>query len=318
MAVLVGIGLNELFYYFSQDMYITGNHLVKLPVAGTFNEFTSQFTLPDFKAIGNPAVWMTAITIALVASIETLWCIEAGDKLDPYKRFSNGNTELKAQGVGNIFAGLIGGLPVTSVIVRTTANINSGAKSKLSTIIHGVLLLLTVILIPGLLNKIPMATLAAVLILIGINLASPKVFKHMWQAGKFQFLPFIATVIGVVCLDLLKGVGIGLAISLLFILRGNMKQSYFFDREKYKEGEDIHINLAKKVSFLNKAAIKQTLAHLPENSTVVISAKNSTYIDHDVLELIRDFCSYGSKDKNIKVVLRDFKASFKMEGNINA
>ena len=318
VAVLVGIGLNELFYYFSQDMYITGNHLVKLPVAGTFNEFTSQFTLPDFKAIGNPAVWMTAITIALVASIETLLCIEAGDKLDPYKRFSNGNTELKAQGVGNIFAGLIGGLPVTSVIVRTTANINSGAKSKLSTIIHGVLLLLTVILIPGLLNKIPMATLAAVLILIGIKLASPKVFKHMWQAGKFQFLPFIATVIGVVCLDLLKGVGIGLAISLLFILRGNMKQSYFFDREKYKEGEDIHINLAKKVSFLNKAAIKQTLAHLPENSTVVISAKNSTYIDHDVLELIRDFCSYGSKDKNIKVVLRDFKASFKMEGNINA
>ena len=230
VAVLVGIGLNELFYYFSPDMYITGNHLVKLPVVGTFNEFTSQFTLPDFKAIGNPAVWVTAITIALVASIETLLCIEAGDKLDPYKRFSNGNTELKAQGVGNIFAGLICGIPITSVIVRTTANINSGAKSKLSTIIHGILLLLTVLLIPGLLNKIPMATLAAVLILIGIKLASPKVFKHMWQAGKFQFLPFIATVIGVVCLDLLKGVGIGLAISLLFILRGNIKQSYFFDR----------------------------------------------------------------------------------------
>ena len=202
---------------------------------------------------------------------------------------------------------------MTSVIVRTTANINAGARTKFSAIFHGLLLLLTVILIPNLLNKIPMATLAAILLMIGFKLSSPKVFKHMWHAGKFQFVPFIATVIGVVSLDLLKGVGIGLVVSILFILRGNMKLAYFFNKEKHKDGEDVIIDLAQEVSFLNKAAIKQTLAHLPDNSTVIISAKNTVYIDYDVLELIRDFSNYGSKEKNINVMLKDFKEVYQIE-----
>jgi MFS superfamily sulfate permease-like transporter len=239
--------------------------------------------------------------------------LEAGDKMDPLKRFSSANTELRAQGVGNILAGLIGGLPMTSVIVRTTANINAGAKTKLSAIAHGVFLLLAVVTIPGLLNKIPMASLAAILIMIGLKLASPKVFKHMWHTGKHQFIPFLVTVIAVVFTDLLKGVGIGLAVSIFFILRGNMKLAYFFKKEKHREGETIHIDLAQEVSFLNKAAIKQTLAHLPANSKVVIDAANTVYIDYDVLELLRDFLNYGSKDKNIKVYLKNFKEAYRME-----
>lgn len=318
VAVVIGIIINELFNKFVPEFYITGNHLVKLPVAGSINEFIRQFSFPDITAITNPAVWITAVTIAIVASIETLLCIEAGDKLDPLKRYSSGNTELKAQGVGNILAGLVGGIPMTSVIVRTSANINAGARTKLSSIFHGLLLLLTVILIPALLNKIPMATLAAILLMIGFKLASPKVFKHMWHAGKFQFIPFISTVIGVVGLDLLKGVGIGLVASIIFILRGNMKLAYFFNKEKYKEREEVNIDLAQEVSFLNKAAIKQTLAHLPANSTVNISAKNTIYIDYDVLELIKDFCDYGSKDKNIKVVLKDFKDAYKIENSADS
>jgi MFS superfamily sulfate permease-like transporter len=313
IVVIVGILINEIFRITGSPLFIDGNHLVKLPLASSLNEFFTQFNLPDFSSIAKPAVWVTAATIAAVASIETLLCLEAGDKMDPLKRYSNANTELKAQGIGNILAGLIGGLPLTSVIVRTSANINAGARTKLSAITHGVFLLLAVILIPSLLNKIPMACLAAILIMIGLKLASPKVFKHMWDAGKFQFVPFIVTVIGVVGIDLLKGVGIGLVVSILFILKGNMKLAYFFNKEKHKEGETIRIDLAQEVSFLNKAAIKQTLVHLPANSKVIIDAKDTVYVDYDVLELIRDFVNIGSKDKNIQVELQNFKEVYNME-----
>lgn len=316
VAVVAGVIINELFRVAAPELFITGNHLVELPVASSFNEFLGQFSFPEFAAISNPEVWITALTIAVVASIETLLCIEAGDKQDPYKRFSSGNTELKAQGVGNILAGFIGGLPMTSVIVRTSANINAGARTKFSAIFHGLLLLLTIVLIPALLNKIPMATLAAILLMIGFKLASPKIFKHMWHAGKFQFIPFIATVIGVVGLDLLKGVGIGLLVSIYFILRGNLKLAYFYKKEKHTEGEDIHIHLAQEVSFLNKAAIKQTLAHLPENSTLIINAEDTVYIAYDVLELIKDFTEYGSKEKNIKVELKGFKNEYNIENSV--
>jgi len=212
----------------------------------------------------------------------------------------------------------LGGLPMTSVIVRTTANITAGAKTKLSAIIHGALLLLSVILIPTLLNKIPMACLAGILIMIGFKLASPAVFKKMWGIGKSQFFPFIVTVIGVVGIDLLKGVGLGLLVSIFFILLGNMKLAYFFKREEHKEGDIINIDLAQEVSFLNKAAIKQTLGHLPENSKVVISAKNTVYIDYDVLELIKDFTNHGAKNKNITVKLLDFKSAYKIENSIDS
>lgn len=313
VVVIVGIIANEIFKMTNSPLQITGEHLVKLPTASNASEFLAQFTFPDVSAITNPAVWVTAFTIAAVASIETLLCLEAAEKMDPMKRFASANVELKAQGVGNMLTGLLGGLPITSVIVRTTANINAGAKTKLSTMVHGVLLLIAVVLIPGLLNKMPMACLAAILIMIGLKLASPKVFKHMWKAGKYQFIPFIVTVIAVVTTDLLKGVGIGLMVSIFFILKGNMKLAYFFKKEEHQEGETIHIDLAQEVSFLNKAAIKQTLAHLPRNSKVIIDAVNTVYIDYDVLMLIRDFVRVGSKDKNISVTLRNFKPAYKMQ-----
>ncbi|NCU02535.1 MAG: SulP family inorganic anion transporter, partial [Chitinophagaceae bacterium] len=287
-----------------------------LPMPGSFNEFIGQFSMPDFSGFSNSSVWILGITIAIVASIETLLCLEASDKMDPMKRYSSGNTELKAQGIGNIIAGFIGGLPMTSVIVRTSANINSGGRTKLATISHGLFLLLAVVAIPSILNKIPLASLAAILIMIGLKLASPKVFKHMWHNGKFQFIPFVVTVVAVVFTDLLKGVGIGLVISIIFILRGNMKLAYFFRKDKHKEGEVIKIKLAQEVSFLNKAAIKQTLVHLPENSSVIIDASETVYIDHDVLQLIKDFFEYTSPDKNIKVDLVGFKDAYKIENTM--
>lgn len=317
IVVIVGILLNEAFKSTGSGLAISQEHLVTLPVAASFSDFIGQFTTPDLSGFSNPNVWIVGVTIAVVASIETLLCLEAGDKMDPLKRYSSANTELKAQGVGNMLSGLIGGLPMTSVIVRTTANVSAGARTKLSAIAHGVFLLAAVVAIPGLLNKIPMASLAAILIMIGLRLASPKVFRHMWKAGKYQFIPFVVTVVAVVLTDLLKGVGIGLAVSIFFILKGNMKLAYFFKKEQHHEGETIHIDLAQEVSFLNKAAIKQTLAHLPSNSKVIIDAGNTVYIDYDVLELIRDFVNYGSKDRNISVRLRNFKRAYKMEDSVH-
>jgi MFS superfamily sulfate permease-like transporter len=316
VVVVVGIIINEIFKATGSSLAISQDHLVTLPTASSVSEFFGQFITPNFSAVTDTKVWIVGLTIAIVASIETLLCLEAGDKMDPLKRYSSANTELKAQGIGNLLSGLVGGLPMTSVIVRTSANVNSGAKTKLSAISHGVFLLLTVVTIPFLLNKIPMACLAAILIMIGLRLASAKVFKHMWHNGKHQFIPFIVTVVAVVFTDLLKGVGIGLAVSVIFILRGNMKLAYFFKKESHHEGETIHIDLAQEVSFLNKAAIKQTLAHLPENSNVIIDAANTVYIDFDVLELIRDFLDFGSKDKNITVTLRNFKEAYRMGDSV--
>ena len=313
VAVVAGIVLNKVFEVTQPSLIIANEHLVTLPKASSVGDFINQFSTPNFAGFSNPQVWITGITIAIVASIETLLCLEAGDKMDPYKRFSNANTELKAQGVGNILSGLIGGLPMTSVIVRTTANINAGAKTKFSAIVHGLMLLLTVILIPGVLNMIPMASLAAILLMIGWKLASPKVFKHMWQSGSQQFIPFIITVVAVVFTDLLKGVGIGLVVSIFYILKGNMKLAYRFSKEKYHEGETIHIDLAQEVSFLNKAALKQTLSDLPSNSNVVIDAGNTVYIDFDIIQLIKDFSLFGAAERKIKLQLINFKEEYKME-----
>lgn len=317
IVVVVGIALNEIFMATGSPLAISQEHLVTLPTTSSFDEFISHFSTPNFAAITNSKVWIVGATLAIVASIETLLCLEAGDKMDPYKRYSSANRELKAQGLGNIVSGLVGGLPMTSVIVRTTANINAGAKTRMSAFFHGIFLLVTILAIPGLLNKIPMASLAAILIMIGLRLASLKVFRHMWHNKKHQFIPFIVTVLAVVFTDLLKGVGIGLAVSIFFILRGNMKLAYFFKKEKHQQGETIYIDLAQEVSFLNKAAIKETLKHIPENSKVVIDAANTVYIDYDVLELIRDFVNFGSKDKNIQVVLRNFKKEYRMEDAVH-
>jgi carbonic anhydrase len=251
-----------------------------------------------------------------VASIETLLCIEAVDKMDPQGRLTSQNRELKAQGVGNIISGLLGGLPVTSVIVRSTANINAGAKTKMSTIIHGILILICCLLIPGLLNKIPLGALAAILLLTGYKLAKISVFKDMFAKGKFQYIPFLVTVVAVVFTDLLTGVGLGLVASTLAILYGNMKNSYYFHKDKHHEGEIIKIYLSEEVSFLNKASIKLTLDHLPENSTVVIDASKSQYIDYDVLELIREF-KVKAKQKAINCILVGFREKYQIDNTHN-
>ncbi|HEU0126384.1 MAG TPA: SulP family inorganic anion transporter, partial [Flavobacterium sp.] len=266
VAVILGVVLNEIFISTGSPLAIAKEHLVSLPVPKSFDEFKSILIMPNFAAVSNPQVWVVAITIAIVASIETLLCIEATDRMDVQKRYTNTNVELRAQGVGNIVSSLLGGLPMTSVVVRSSANNNAGAKSKLSAIIHGVLLLISVLVIPTILNKIPLATLATVLILVGYKLAKPAAFMHFWKKGKYQFVPFIATLVFVVATDLLKGVALGIIISIIFVLRGNLKRAYNFKKEEYEDGDIIHIDLAQEVSFLNKAAIKQTLAEIPENS----------------------------------------------------
>lgn len=317
VAVITGVILNEIFIATGSTFSIPSNQLVSLPIPESFEELQSIFTTPDFSAISNQKVWSVALTIAIVASIETLLCIEAADRMDFQKRYTNTNTELIAQGIGNIISSLLGGLPMTSVVVRTSANNNAGAKSKLSTIIHGILLLVCALAIPSLLNKIPLATLAAILLLIGYKLAKPSTIKHFWNNGKYQFIPFIATLLAVVSLDLLKGVCIGIVISILFILKGNLKRAYVFRKEKYASGDIIHIDLAQEVSFLNKAAIKSTLNEIPENSKVVINAAETVYITHDVLELITEFKNIKAKDQNIEVMLINFKKEYKLENTEN-
>ena len=313
VAVAFGIILNEVFRMTGSHFALSKDHLVTLPVAETFNDIKNFARLPDFSAIANPQVWITAGTITVVASIETLLCIEASDRMDVQKRYTDTNRELKAQGIGNMVSGLVGGLPITSVVVRSSANAGAGARTKMSTIIHGTLLLICVLAIPTILNKIPLATLAAVLILVGYKLANPAKIKHFWQKGKYQFVPFIATLLAVVFTDLLKGVALGMVISIIFILRGNLKRAYNFRKEEYAEGDIIHIDLAQEVSFLNKAAIKTTLNDIPEKSKVVIDASDTVYIAHDVLDLIQEFKEIKAKENNIKVKLVGFKKAYELE-----
>jgi len=310
VAVIVSVLLNEFFIKSGSSLAIAKDHLVSLPFPTTIEEFKGIVVLPDFAAISNQKVWIVGLTIAVVASIETLLCIEAADRMDAQKRYTDTNVELKAQGIGNIISALLGGLPMTSVVVRTTANNTAGAKSKMSTIIHGLLLLISVVTIPIVLNKIPLATLAAVLLLVGYKLANPKTIKHFWEKGKYQFIPFIATFAAVVFTDLLKGVALGMIISILFVLKGNMQRAYLFRREEYQDGDVIHIDLAQEVSFLNKAAIKTTLNSIPENSKVIINASDTVYIAHDVLDLIQEFKKIRAKELNIKVKLVGFKKAY--------
>ncbi|MFN8289043.1 MAG: SulP family inorganic anion transporter [Chitinophagaceae bacterium] len=326
VAVLVAVGINQVWIATgSRFSIIESPHLVNLPVAQSPKEFLGFFTFPDFSGFFNGTVIMYAVIIALIASLETLLSIEAIDNLDPERRVTNTNRELFAQGVGNTVSGLIGGLPITSVIVRSSANVNAGGKTKLSTIFHASLLLLTVLLIPFILNKIPLAALAAILILTGWKLAKPAVFTGFWKAGKYQFIPFIVTVAVIISIDLFKvvpllsgkgliiGVFAGIMAAAGAILHGNLKNSYYFHAAKHKQGDTIFIRLSEEVSFLNKAAIRQTLDHLPEKSTVVIDASGTQYIDYDVLEVIKEFRDIKAPLKEIKLDLRGFRDEYKIE-----
>lgn len=310
VAVIVSVLLSEVFKATVPSLAVSADHLVQVPVANSVDDFLGLFTFPDFSKVTNWEVIMTAATLAAVASIETLLCIEAVDKLDPLRRITSQNRELKAQGIGNIVSGLLGGLPVTSVIVRSTANINAGAKTKTSAILHGVLILVCATAIPFLLNKIPLGALAAILLVTGYKLAKISIFKQMFANGKYQWAPFLVTVIAIVFTDLLTGVGMGLVASTIAILYGNMKNSYFFHKENHHAGEIVRIHLAEEVSFLNKASIKLTLDHMPADTTVVIDASKSTYIDFDVLELIREFKDVKAPQKNIDCRLIGFKEKY--------
>jgi MFS superfamily sulfate permease-like transporter len=294
----VGVLLN-LFLQNGSTLMLKNEHLVSIPIASTPKEFISFFTMPDFSYINLPFVWTTGLTIAIVASLETLLNIEAADNLDPYHRVTPTNRELKAQGIGNLVSGMIGGLPITSVVVRTSANINAGAKTKMAAIFHGVLLLLCVALIPGVLNLIPLSALAAILIYTGYKLAKPSIFINLYKKGIDQFIPFTATVVVIIFTDLLIGIVIGIGIGLFFVIRSNFKSSLMVvhDSNRYL------FRFRKDVSFLNKPLLKSKLEKVPANSFVLIDIMRADFIDKDVVEVINDFNKHASL-KNIKVEVK--------------
>jgi carbonic anhydrase len=298
-VVLVGILVNMAFGWYSPQHYLDGKHLVNLPVAKSANEFISFFTFPDFTALSNPKVYIVALTLALVASLESLLSVEATDKLDPEKRVTPTNRELRAQGVGNIVSGLIGGLPITQVIVRSSANINSGGKSKMATITHGLILLVSVLFIPHYLNLIPLSALAMILIMVGYKLAKPSLFVGMAKLGWEQFIPFLVTVLVVVFKDLLVGIGVGIVFALYFVLKKNFKNSFRYFTETANGKQKITLRLSEEVTFLNKASISQALEDAPANTTLIIDGSKSKEMDYDVVERIDEFRHYDAPSKNI-------------------
>jgi len=308
VAVVVSIILMMVFKG-TEYFYISAEHLVNIPVAENFDEFLNLFTLPDFTAIGNKDVLITAVTIAVVASLETLLCVEATDKLDPYKRVTPTNRELKAQGVGNMLSGLVGGLPVTQVIVRSSANIQTGGVSKASAVFHGILLFISVLAIPTVLNMIPLASLAAILLVVGYKLAKPVLFKEMYKAGWGQFIPFVVTVVAIVFTDLLIGILLGLAVGVFQILYHNYKTPYHFSQNKFDTDEPVTIQLSEQMSFLNKASIQRTLNKIPDGAHIILDAQKTKSIHPDVLEIVHDF-EQNAKTRDIDVELVGFKDAY--------
>ncbi|MDQ3190607.1 MAG: SulP family inorganic anion transporter [Bacteroidota bacterium] len=306
VAVFAGVFLNYLFKNNILPFSLNQNQIVQIPVASTIGEFFGQFTIPDFSQLTNPDIYIIAFVIAIVASLETLLCVEATDKLDPYKRITPTNRELKAQGIGNIVSGLIGGLPITQVIVRSSANITFGGKTKLSTIMHGFFLLICAVAIPNLLNLIPLATLAAILFVVGYKLAKPTLFKQSYKQGWEQFVPFIATIVGILLTDLLKGICIGMAVAVFYILRANMRNPFYHIKDNDQNKNEHVIVLSEEVSFLNKGSILQLLNHIPANSKVIIDGTNSKSVHHDVIEIIQNF-QINSKTTGTTVEIKNLQ-----------
>ena len=300
VAVLLGTIIKLIFDNYP-NLAVKDIHLVSIPVANNLNDLVNFLTFPDFSAITNPKVLTIAFTIALIASLETLLSVEATDKLDPDKHVTPTNRELFAQGTGNILSGLIGGLPLTQVIVRSSANIQSNAKSKLSTIIHGLLLLLAVLALPKMLNHIPLSVLAAILIVVGYKLAKPSLFKKMWVKGWTQFVPFVATIIVIVVKDLLWGISVGLFIGIIVIIVKSYQNSLFLNIDKSND-KLVKMTFVEEVTFLNKGAIAKQLGSLPNDITLELDVRNSKYIDSDIIEILEDFV-VQAKNKSITVLL---------------
>ncbi len=314
IVVLASVGLNAAFFSYFPDLTISNSHLVNLPVITGIQGLGSELSLPDFSAFANPSLYVVAFTIAIVASLETLLSVEAVDKLDPHKRRTPTNRELKAQGVGNMLSGIIGGLPMTAVIVRSSANIVAGGQTKLSAFVHGIFLLLSVLFLSSFLNQIPLSALAAVLLVVGFKLTKPALFKSQFKLGAEQFIPFIVTIIAILFTDLLIGICVGLAVGIFFILKANYKSPYFYHEEEQKDKDIIRIRLSEHVSFLNKASIVLTLDHLPHNSKVTIDGENTAFIDYDVLEAIQEF-KQTAHERNIDVVVLNVTEVSTMEVN---
>ena len=303
---LVAVILGIVFFMVTRDDAFWGispEHLVSVPVPEDMDSFLGQFSFPNFSAIMNTEIWVTAFTIALVASLETLLCVEATDKLDPEKRVTPTNRELLAQGTGNIISGLIGGLPITQVIVRSSANVQSGGRTKFSAIIHGFFLLISVVLIPTFLNMIPLSVLAAVLLIVGYKLAKPALFKSMFKLGWKQFVPFTVTVLGIIFTDLLVGIGLGLGVGIVVILIKSYQNSHFLHIEDKSNGQHkIKMTLAEEVTFFNKGAILKELDAIPENTYLQLDVRNTRYLDNDIIEILEDFAE-KARNRHIDILL---------------
>lgn len=306
VVVVLGVVLGQVFHVLGAPWSIEATHMVQVPVADSLREFLGFVQFPDFTQLANPAVYVGGITIAIVASLETLLNLDAVDKLDRKQRHSPPSRELLAQGVGNVTSGLIGGLPVTSVIIRGSVNVMAGSESKVSAMVHGVLLLVCVSLMPAYLNTIPLSSLAAILLVTGFKLASPKLFRQMWAEGRYQFVPFILTLVAIVFTDLLIGIVIGLAISVLFILNSNLRRPMRAVREKDADGEVLHVELSNQVSFLNRAALEEMMRSAPRGSRILLDARRTDYIDPDILSLIREFKDVTAPVHGIQVGLLGF------------
>lgn len=292
VAVAFGIAFQLLALRFAPSWAFGDGHLVDVPVVQSFGDLAGLFVMPDWTQIGNPAVYVTAVTLAVVASLETLLCLEATDKLDPQKRVTPANRELLAQGTGNMLSGLIGGLPITQVIVRSSANIQSGGRSKLSTIIHGILLLIFAIALPQLLIIIPLSVLASILLVVGYKLAKPALFVSMYRLGPSQFIPFVVTIVGILATDLLTGVSMGVFVAIAALLHRSYLNSHFLHVESEDEPgarHTVRLLLAEEVTFLNRGAILRELSAIPDGSHVVVDLRGTVTIDHDVLEILEDF-----------------------------
>jgi carbonic anhydrase/SulP family sulfate permease len=316
LVVLIAVGLSLLFRRFGDEWTLGKKYLVDVPVAENPRDFFGLLFTPDFSQWRNPAVYVAAVTIAIVASLETLLNLQAVDKIDPRQRTSPPSRELWAQGVGNVICGLAGGLPITSVIVRSSVNINAGARTKLSAVFHGVLLFVCVLFFARQLNEIPLSCLAAILVVTGLKLASPALAKQMWAGGKYQFAPFVITVVAIVLTDLLIGVLIGMAVSLSFILWSNLRRPIRTIVERHLGGDVVRIELANQVSFLNRAALARHLDAVPEGGQLLLDASHTDYIDPDVLALIRDFKNETGPARGIEVSLLGFRTKYELHDQI--
>jgi len=315
-VVLLGIGAVLWFEQLGDPWLIKPSHLVQVPVASDVTELVGLLPRPDFSQWMNPAIYTAGLTLAIVASLETLLNLKAVDRIDRQQRISPPSQELLAQGIGNVACGLVGGLPITSVIIRSSVNVNAGGQTKLATLLHGVLLLVSVPLIPTWLNTIPLSCLAAILLMTGIKLASPALIKQMWNEGRYQFIPFAATLTAIVFTDLLIGIVIGLVVAIGFILNSNMRRPVRRFVEKHLGGDVVHIELANQESFLNRAALSHVLAEVPRHGRVLLDAQNTDYIDPDVLDLIRDFKEQAGPARDIDVSLIGFRNEYKFKDQI--